>query len=286
MKYFSLLAFLTLFILPATSLAQKITVEEVLAKHLESIGVKQKRDNIKNQIASANVRFKLKGSVNAIDGKAVLVSSGNKNIWGMLLSSNDYPQDRFGFDGKDVRVGFVRPGTYSILGTFILSYKELLREGLLGGTLFSSWALNHTEAIKPKLSYDGTKKIDGNDTHVIDYNIRGGSDLSIKMYFETKTFRHVRTEYNRVIAARQGSTIDSSAGQSPDRYKLIEDFSDFQNVSGLTVPRKYTIFYSFSGSSSTRVANSPYRELELVFEITNFVTNQDIDPGSFDIDSK
>lgn len=106
------------------------------------------------------------------------------------------------------------------------------------------------------------------------------------MYFDSKTFRHVRTEYNHVIAARQSSNINNSAGQSPDRYKVTEDFSDFQKVGGLIMPKKYKLYYSYSGSSSIRLAQNAYREMEWVFDVTNFVTNQDIDPASFSIDSK
>ncbi len=61
MKFFGLLELVTLFILPAASLAQKITAQEVLAKHLKSIGAKQKREDTNNQVVSANVRFLLKG---------------------------------------------------------------------------------------------------------------------------------------------------------------------------------------------------------------------------------
>ena len=149
--------------------AQKMTAEEVLAKHLESIGSSKVRALIKNQFALADLEVKVKGSTTPMVGKAVILSESDKSLWGMNLNSNDYPQDRFGFDGKETKVGYTRPGVRSVIGGFIYSYKELLKEGLLGGTLTSSWALLNNDPRKAKISYDGTKKIDDKETHVLSY---------------------------------------------------------------------------------------------------------------------
>jgi len=266
--------------------AQKMTAEEVIAKHLDSIGSQKLRALIKNQFVLADLEVKVKGSAVPMSGKAVILSEGDKSLWGMNLNSNDYPQDRFGFDAKDTKVGFSRPGVRSVLGGFILSYKELLKEGLLGGSLLSSWALLNTDARKAKISYDGTKKIDDKETHVLSYTPKSGSDLSIKMYFDAKTFRHVRTEYIRIISAAQGRTIDSSAAQSSDYYRLTENFSDFQTSSTITIPKTYKIFYSYTNNSAVRTSPGSSKELEWVFSVTNFSTNQELEPNSFNIDAK
>ena len=262
--------------------AQKLTVEQVISKHLESVGTKEKRDSIKNQFILSELRFTLKGSTTPGAGKAVLVSEGNKNLWGFSLNLSEYPQDRFGFDGKETNIGFIRPGARSVLGGFIYSNKELLREGLLGGTLLSSWFLLRNSDVKSRVTYEGTKKIGNYDTYVLEYAPKGGSDLSIKLYFDVETFRHLRTEYKQVIAARQGTTIDSSAGQTADQYQLIEDFSDFMKLNGITIPKTYRIFYSYTGNSAGKVN----REMEWSFKVTNFSFNQELDPNSFNIDAK
>jgi hypothetical protein len=204
----------------------------------------------------------------------------------MELSSNDYPRERFGFNGKDSRISYSRPGTRSTLGGFLYSNPVLLKDGLLGGTLFSSWTFLSNNSKKPKLSYEGVKKINGRDAYAIEYTPRGGSDLDITLYFDAENFRHIRTEYNRTIAARQGASIDSSAGQSPERYRLTEDFSDFRTVEGLTIPRVYSLSYSSSGVASLQLAQAANREIEWKFKVTNFTTNQDIDPRTFDIETK
>lgn len=283
------IAFLTLFSLLATanfSRAQKMTAEDVLSKHLDSIGAKDKRAAIVNQVIFSDVKFIVKGSSSRTNGKALFFSSGAKNLWGITLSSNDYPGDKFSYNGKNVKVGYLRPGVRSILGGFVYSYGELLKDGLLGGALSSSWTLLHADSKKIKLSYEGMKKIDDKDTYVLSYTPKSGSDLTVKMYFDAKNFHHLRTEYNRFIAARQGTNVDSSAGQTADRYHLVEDFSDFQNLGGLTLPGTYKLFYSYTSNSTTQTTGSSNRELEWDFKVTNFSYNQKFDENAFDIDAK
>ncbi|MCY7346314.1 MAG: hypothetical protein LH614_08865 [Pyrinomonadaceae bacterium] len=261
-------------------------VEDVLAKHLDSIGTKEKRAEIKNQTMFFNVQFIIKNSASVGNGKAILFSEGNKNLWGVNLNSNDYPTDKFSYDGKNAKIGYIRPGFRSILGGFIVSYNELLEDGLLGGTLASSWTLLNADVKKSKISFEGTKEIDGNETFVLSYLPKGGSDLNIKMYFDKQNYRHVRTDYNRIIAARQGQTVDGSAGQGEDRYRLTEDFSNFQNMGGLTLPGTYRLFYSHTSTAALRLAQNSNREIEYKFNLTNFSYNQRVEQNAFDIDAK
>ncbi len=263
--------------------AQKMTAEEVITKHLDSIGTADKRGQIKNQFIAGEVLVSVRGSTNPIKGKALILSSGEKNLWAMNLASNDYPQDRFSFNGKDTKIGFARPGAYSDLGRFILSYKEILKEGLLGGTLSSSWALLNTDVRKGKISYDGTKKIEGKDTYVLSYSPKGGSDLSIRMFFDKDTYRHVRTEYNRVIGAIQGTSVDNSASQGESRYRLVEDFSNFQPTNFLTIPGTYKISYSFFSTNPSVNGQNANRELELKFTINSSSFNNPLEANAFEI---
>lgn len=289
MKYLNLPALFVLIVifLSANSMfAQKMNPEDIIAKHLDSIGTKEKRSAVKNQLILGDVEFTAKGSAVPVNGKIIIFSAGEKSVWGMNLNSNDYPLDRFGYNGKDTRVGYIRPGVRSVLGGFILSYTELLREGMMGGTLTSAWSLLDTDLRKPKMSYEGIKKVDDKETYVLSYSPKGASDLSVKMYFDAKNYRHIRTEYNRVISARQGSTIDNSAGQGDDRYRLTEDFSDFKKAGGLTLPTVYRVSYDSSSSASIRSAQNSDRHLEWKFTVTDFSYNQKSDENTFDIDAK
>lgn len=275
-----------LLVLTVNFSAQKLAPEEIIAKHLESIGSKEKRAAVKNQLVFGDVDFTIKGSALPVIGKVVIFSAGEKSVWGMNLNSNDYPFDRFGYNGKDTKVGYARPGVRSFLGSFILSYKELLEEGLLGGALTSSWSLLNTETRKPKLSYEGTKKINDKETYVLSYSVKGGSDLDIKMYFDAKNYHHLRTEYSRVISARQGTNINNSAGQGEDRYRITETFSDFKKAGDLTFPTQYLLAYDYSTTGAVRNTGTAARYLEWKFGITNFSYNQPQEENTFDINAK
>lgn len=280
MKFFK--SFLTtvcfVLLIGSTSLfAQKMQAEDILAKHLDSIGSVKNRNSVNTRIILSNLKFKRQSS-GVLEGKAVIASSKGGAIFGMTLDSNEYPLDKFSFDGKRVKVGYITPGNRSVLGGFILSYGELMKEGLLGGTLSTSWSLMDLDAKKSKLFYKGEGKIDGKETFVLGYSPKGGSDLDIKMYFDKQNFQHLRTEYNRVVAAQMGQTVDGSAKQAESRYRLVEDFSNFKNYGGLTLPSAYKIFYSERGQTRTA-------EYNWEFNVTDVSFNQPLGNNAFDIDA-
>jgi len=279
-KLSALFVLFTLFFSANLASAQKMNAEDILAKHLDSIGTSEKRSTIKNQLIFCDVLVSTKNGIFRTNGKSVFFSSGEKNLWGLTLDSNDYPQDKFGYDGKNVKVGFTRPGVRSALGGFIRTYDEVLKESLLGGALSASWALLRADSKKSKLSYEGTKKIDNKETYVLSYSPKNGSDLSVKMYFNTQTYQHIRTEYNRVIAATQGRSVDSSAGQVSNRYHIVEDFSNFQKLGGLNLPGSYKLFFSYFVGSAAQT------EIEWKFSVTNYSYNQKLDENAFNIETK
>ena len=285
----SLLGALTLSILllsiVATAPAQELTADQIIAKHLESIGPKDKLAAVKNQLIFSDARFTFKGAVVTLTGKALILSEGQKNLWGMNFNSNDYPVDRFGYDGKDVKVGRPTPGSsYSLIGDFIYTNRTLLKDGLLGGALSSSWALLSSDR-KAKISVEGKKTIDGKSRIGLSYSPKSGGDVTVKMYFDEKTFQHVRTEYTVVRNAAIGTGgVDSSASQTGVTYRVYEDFSDFNKMGDLTLPKKYKITYSRSGTDPSVQRQHSNRDAEWTFTVTNANFNQALEPGSFNID--
>lgn len=271
---------LLLALFSAPGFAQKMKPEEVIAKHLESIGTAEARAAVKNRMAVGDGAFTVvtKKTASAA-GRIVLVSEGTKNFLGMTLNANDYPQEKFSYDGKDAQVAYVRTNIRSDLGKFILSNGVMLDNGLLGGALNTSWALANLDTTKAKISFDGAKKIDGKEVYVLGYSPKGGSDIDIKLYFDKETFRHIRTEYKRISSASIGRTIDESARQSETRFKVTEDYGDFRLENGLTLPHSYTINYAVTGQNGTS-------ELEWKFNLTEFAINQNLDAKTFDVDAK
>jgi hypothetical protein len=88
------------------------------------------------------------------------------------------------------------------------------------------------------------------------------------------------------MAAMMGGTVDTSAGRGESRYRLIEDFSDFQKAGSLTLPKTYKISYSFYNSSVAQLARTPNRELELEFNTVTFSYNNPLEAGAFDVSAQ
>ena len=270
-----MLSILVVFAFSAPSFSQKMSAADILAKHLESIGTADKRAEVKSQIAVGNGEVKFVSQKNlSAQGRIVIASSLGKLFMGMNFNAVDYPMEKFSFDGNKSNVSFTQNGARSVLGNFLQSNKAIIENGLLGGTLSTSWAMSNLENKKAKLSYDGTKKIDGREVYAISYTPKGGGDIDIILYFDKNTFHHVRSEYKRIASASAGRTPDASSRQSETRFKISEDFSEFKDEKGLMMPHKYRLLYSVIGQNGTT-------EIEWLFDINEFAFNSNIDSKTF-----
>jgi hypothetical protein len=124
------------------------------------------------------------------------------------------------------------------------------------------------------LQYAGAEKIDGRKAHKLKYVPRQGAELKITIFLDAETFHHLRTEYERVIAAPMGETPGQSASMREMRYKLVEDFRDFRTEGGLTLPHTYTIQYSVSK------LNNPLA-LDWTFNLEKFTFDYPIEAKEF-----
>lgn len=259
---------------------QKLTVEEIVAKHLNAVGSDKNRAALKNQVALGTAKFNvLRAKGTGGNGKAVLASEGKKMILGMTFADPNYPQDRFGFDGGNAKIGFMLPGRRSLVGGFLYRHEGILEQGLIGGVLSTAWSLYDLPTRKVKLETDGKRKINGRETYVINYQPKSGSDISTKLFFDAETFQHVRSEYIFIVPPTQGGSVDSSAGRRGTRETMVEEFSDFKKEMGLTLPRAYRIYLAFDVASGTT-------EYEWNLNFTDFYFNQQLDAATFDIDAK
>lgn len=266
--------------LPSEAAAlEKLRPEEIVAKHLESIGAAESRSSIHSRIIAGTIVATLRAPGTAqFNGRAVIASEGDKNMIGMGFENASYSQEKFGFDGEAVTVGFARPGVRGYLGDFLMTHKDILKYGLVGGTLSSAWPLLNLSEKSAKLEYGGTKKIGGKTTYELKYMPRGGSDLQISLFFDTETFQHLRTEYTRFIPAGIGANIDASGSQRATRYRMVEEFSDFRKESGLTLPHSYKIGLERDTPGGTFVG-------DWNLTLTQFAFNQPIQPGSFNMNA-
>ena len=87
--------------------------------------------------------------------------------------------------------------------------------------------------------------------HEVGYRPRkGSSDLKVSLFFDPETFRHVRTKYSFEIGATIG-TRENSNQNTETYYSLTEDFDDFREVDGLTLPHKYRMQFSVESRSGS-----------------------------------
>lgn len=227
----------------ASAQDKKLTLEELIAHHLDSIGSAQARAFPKNRVASGTVKLISRvGTSMTIDGEAAMASSGARLRYSMKFPSPTYPGEQFGFDGSKVLTGFLPGGRRSPLSSYLEQQSVPLKDGLLGGTLSTAWPMLRLDQLKPKLEYRGLKKVEGRQLHEVGYRAqKGSSDLKVTLFFDAETFRHVRTSYEFQVPARLGRGPDDSARLQEDYYQLVEDFDDFRAVDALMIPHKYRL---------------------------------------------
>ncbi len=259
------------------SARERIKPEELVARHLESIGSAKARAAVKTRIiaGTSQVIFRTPPPGQAV-GQAVLASEGTKSLLGMSFPSPVYPREQLGFNGNNFTAAFVTPGVRSVLGNFLMTNNLVFKQGLIGGTLSAAWPLLDLAARNPQLEYVGTRKVDDRILHELRYLPRGGSDMKITLIFDQENFQHVRKEYESVIAAQMGNRSYTNVETRETRYKMVEEFSFFKSEGGLNLPHIYTIKLSVDAQGGTFLA-------DWIIKLTQFSFNEKIDPNSFSI---
>jgi hypothetical protein len=270
-----LLALSTLCLSYKSQETDKPTLEEVITKHLESIGSAQNRKAATTRIISGTslVVFRTEPSGQA-SGKVVFASDGTKNLLGMSFYSPVYPREQFSYNGTNSNAAFVTPGVRSSLGSFLTMHDFILKHGLMGGTLSSAWPLLDLATQKAKVEYVGVKRVKDQLLHELKYQPRGGSDCQVSIFLNVKTYEHTRTEYSRVVPAQMGDRSYTNVTTRESRYKLVEEFSNFKDEGGLNLPHLYMVEFSADTQSGTFLA-------EWIATLTQFTFNEKIDPAAF-----
>jgi len=270
------LVFCSAFVLAGIARASNAptNADELVAQHLDSIASAQVRAGLKSRVVQGPVHYSiLVGGAGVLDGKVQLASDGKKLIFMVKLPNNDYRGEQFVFDGEKDKVAFsTSQQTRSSLGNLVFVQDAVIREGLLGGTLSTAWPLLSLNERKAKISFDGIKKIDGQELYELRYRPHKSSDLEISLYFDPQTYRHIETVYsysssesfsNQSPSSMTGGSVPGSKSQGVmaaapsaggaetgaarqflNRYRLTEKFSDFKTVDGVTLPTHEDLQFS------------------------------------------
>src|SRR5947207_4040732 len=158
---FASLVFIVCSLCVGSAVAQKLTPNEVIARHLESIGPAKSRAAIATRIISgtSQVIFRTAPAGQAV-GKAVLASEAMKQLFAMSFPSPVYPREQLAFNGVSFMAAFATPGTRSVLGNFLMTNDAIFKQSLMGGVLSAGWPLPNAEKLPGAIEYAGTRKID------------------------------------------------------------------------------------------------------------------------------
>jgi hypothetical protein len=271
--------FLVLTSASVTLWASDMKPEEVVAKHLDSIGTAQARGSVKSRVVQGFATYRiLAGGSGAIDGKSVVASEGRKTNYLFKINTNGYRGEQFICDGDKISIA----STYSDksrseFGDFLLGQDIMLREPLFGGVWTTGWPLLDVDAHKAHLHNDGSKKVDGRDLIVLRFLPKRSTDLNILLYFDPETYRHVMTTYRVSQQTGLGMGELDTARRTPTRYEIEERFSDFQTADGLTLPSRYDL--RFTEELETGFTKS----VEWEVKATSISNNMSIDARSFQV---
>ncbi|MDD5541543.1 MAG: hypothetical protein PHX83_00035 [Acidobacteriia bacterium] len=231
---------------PAFAKGPKVDSQDLITKHLQSIGAPQALVAETNCIAEGTGELRiLTGGSGYLKGPLDLVSAGDQTLYVLKFSMPYYSAEEFGFNGKSAEIGYIQPGQRSTLGTFLFAHKELISEGLLGGVLSTAWPLRHLDQRHASLHVRDLKKVGNRELYEVRYQTKRNSDLTISLYFDPQTFRHVMSVYTLEISAGIVSGIpDASAFLRERQYRIEEDFDNFQQFGDLTLPTHWRLQFS------------------------------------------
>ncbi len=269
--------------LPLSSMVDKLSLEELIARHLESIGTAEARAAAKNYVANgtAQVTFHMPNT-GQLEGSGSLLSDGKMMRIALKFGAGDWQGEQLVFDGKNVDVGQLKLRVRSYLSQFVFDYGVLMKEGLMCGTMTTAWPFLDLAGRQPKLDYTGLKKPEGKPLHEIKYRAKKDSgDVQVALYFHPETFRHVYSEYRLIVRAmsvqgkdEMGKTLPDTSAQNDAYYKIQEWFDDFRAVDGLNLPHSYRMIFNRRGSGQAVI-------FEYKIALSQVLHNQSIDPKAF-----
>lgn len=255
---------------------KKLTPDEVIAAHLESIGTAEARSAFKSLVAQGTVQVTIRvGGSGSGKGGAVMASQGPMSLMGFIFGQ-EASNDKIAFNGQKLTLGELRPGLRSPFSDFVLKNDVLFREGLLGGTLSTAWPFLDANGRKGKLRSLGTKNLKDRKAYVLGYEPRNSGNLDVRLYFDAETFQHLRTEYSQEFVAPTVTNPEKAARQKGTRFKLTEEFSDFRRESSVVVPHTYKIQFTIETESHPLMQ-------DWVVTLSQFVINKTLDPKQFDL---
>ncbi len=261
--------------------AEKIKAEELLTRHRASVGTEDVLAAYQTAGMQGTGQFRMiRGGTGNLEGRVAMISDSLKSRFSLDLGHLLYSGEQFISDGKKVEIQYVREETQtrSDLGMFLYRYPQLIKNGVWGGSLTRTWALLNHDAKELRLRYEGLSEKDGKQLHEASIDCKACGEVTIRLFFESDTFRHVLTTYSLVTPSppTEGRSLNQPMKDAPFvRYHMEEHFSNFHTQDGVTQPTKWLVRYTRDQQ------NRPVMlELQSHFEIQ--IINNPFDPTLFE----
>jgi hypothetical protein len=278
-----ILCFCTCLIQTDRSFAQEkeLTVADVISKHVESIGKPDVIAKVASRGISGKAAFNFAAGASGSnkDGSFMYVSEGKNSALVMKFDDINYTGEYLAFNGKEATVKDMTPGHKSPLADFVFRFNNILKQGYFGGVLSQAWPLLNSKEVRAQEYTYKLERLKDRDFHVLE---RAIGDIKVRLFFDTKTFHHVRTEYkvnfkNDISSLKEirgepevassanadtssmrslpaltpGATIHED--QPNTHFTLVEKFDKFADVRGLQLPAVYGIEFSAEGHGTSFV---------------------------------
>ncbi|OLE53096.1 MAG: hypothetical protein AUG51_14940 [Acidobacteria bacterium 13_1_20CM_3_53_8] len=247
----------------ASDQAPQLTAEEILNKHFEAAGGKQKLMSFKSRVALGTVKKEAELEAN------FAIASDSKRV-GAVYAFQRYSWN-FGYNGSDY---FMRPNFPRGVNLVQSKYGDMLASGLMFNSIsLYSLLLNPPE--DAKFTAKGTKKVNDRPAYIVEVKRKSGPVM--KLYFDTQNFMWLRTDYGRLeITKPQGAFTNEIVphGEDDNIIDFYFETWDFRDVEGVKLPFKFK-----------QVVTYPILQQSTVGTITGTITeyqhNVDLDPRFF-----
>jgi len=171
----------------------KLSSDELIAKHLNSIGTPEIRGKEKAIAAVGASSFDGITITNNYfghsEGNAKLVSQGELFQYVSDFKNPLYEGEMIAWNGKQTDIATRGQERVSYLAAFFNRHPYFIRDGLFGGTLNRGWALENTGVHHPNIRFDGLKKYNGRRLLQLTYDpMKSEGALYAKIYLEPDTF--------------------------------------------------------------------------------------------------
>ena len=247
------------------SAQDKLTANDIIAKHLAAVGGLEKLAKLKTRVALGTVKKE-----NEAEAELAIYSElPNRISANYRFEKYDW---RLRYDGaKSIFYPPISHRLYMVTD----KYHEMLSSGLMFNNVTLSNVLTEGEAGGAKFEARGTRKLHGRPAYIVEIKRRKGEAL--RLYFDAENFMWVRTDYGHVTISKQmGTFTNDVVSHSEDEIGV--DFyietSDFREVDGVKLPFKFD-----------QVVTYPIVQQKIVGTITgtikSYAHNVPIDPKSF-----